>query len=171
MFASESQQKLDDWIEGKVDEESFKQVYSRNWSYDWQLYRELFVFARENRIPMIALNLSKSIMSKVVAQGSSALNENDAREIPPKTSWILNDPQTQYLKRIFTQVFGNRSKFISFAHFSEAQALRNNGMAWNISEYKKKHKVKNIVVLTGTWHAIKNGVPEQLAHYDNPVSG
>jgi uncharacterized iron-regulated protein len=79
----------------------------------------------------------------------------------------LNTHQTEYLKRIFTQVFGNRSKAVSFANFCEAQALRNNGMAWNISKFKEKFPKNKIVVIAGTWHAIKNGVPEQLKQYGN----
>src|SRR5512146_459059 len=48
MFTPEDQQKLDDWIEGKLDEERFIPVYSRNCSYGWPLYRNLFIFARDN---------------------------------------------------------------------------------------------------------------------------
>jgi len=167
MFTSDNQRQLDDWIAGKLDEEDFKLTYSRNWSYDWQLYRDIFIFARDNHIPMIALNIPKPIMSKVVAQGSSALSDTDKKEMPPHITWTLNTHQTEYLKRIFTQVFGNRSKAVSFANFCDAQALRNNGMAWNISKFKEKFPKNKIVVITGTWHAIKNGVPEQLKLYGN----
>jgi len=165
MFASDNQRQLDDWIGGKLDEQDFKLVYSRNWSYDWLLYRDIFIFARDNHIPMIALNIPKQIISKVVAQGSSALNDNDKKEIPAHLSWTLNAPQTEYLKRIYTQVFGNKPVRISFTNFCEAQALRNNGMAWSISKHKEKYPASKIVVIAGTWHAIKNGVPEQLKQF------
>lgn len=167
MFASDNQRQLDDWIGGKLDEQDFKLIYSENWSYDWMLYRDIFIFARDNHIPMIALNISKPIILKVVARGSSALNDNDKKEIPSHISWTLNPPQTEYLKRIFTQVFGHNPKQLSFTNFCAAQALRNNGMAWNISKYRKKYPMNKIVVITGTWHAVKSGVPEQLQHYDS----
>jgi uncharacterized iron-regulated protein len=38
MFSADSQQQLDDWSNGKLDEQSFKLIYGNNWSYDWQLY-------------------------------------------------------------------------------------------------------------------------------------
>jgi len=163
MFTPEDQQKLDDWTGGKLDEESFLPIYSRNWSYGWQLYRELFIFARDNRIPLIALNTPKPLISKVMAQGPSALQES---EIPPKISWTLNASQADYMRTIAVQVFGNNPPEKYLARLSEAQALRNSGMAWNIARYKQKHTADRVVVLAGIWHAVKHGVPELLAKHD-----
>ena len=163
MFVPDDQQKLDDWTAGKLDEETFKPIYSRNWSYGWELYRDLFVFARDNHIPLIALNVPKSVISKVVAQGSSALQES---EIPPKMSWTLNESQASYMRAIARQVFKNTPPEKLLVRLSEAQALRNNGMAWNVAKYKRKHQADKVVVLAGMWHAVKNGVPELLSAYD-----
>jgi uncharacterized iron-regulated protein len=162
MFTSLDQQKLDDWTAGKLDEETFKPIYSRNWSYGWPLYRDLFIFARDNHIPLIALNIPKSVISKVVAQGSSALQES---EIPPKMSWTLNESQATYMRAIARQVKNSLPEKL-LARLCEAQALRNNGMAWNVAKYKRKHQADKVVVLAGTWHAVKNGVPELLSAYD-----
>jgi len=167
MFTSENQQQLDDWTEGKLNEQDFRLIYSKNWSYDWSLYRDIFIFARDNHIPIIALNIPKQIIFKVAAKGSSALKDDDKKELPSHISWTLNVPQTEYLRAIFTQVFGNQPRGKSFSYFCEAQALRNSGMAWNIAKYTKKHPKKKIVVLTGTWHAVKSGIPEQLEQYDS----
>ena len=163
MFTPDDQQKLDDWIAGKLDEEMFKPIYSRNWSYGWPLYRDLFIFARDNHIPLIALNIPKALMSKVVARGSSALPES---EIPPKMSWSLNASQASYMRAILSQGFRKTPPEKLLARLSEAQALRNHGMAWNVAKYKKKHAADKVVVLAGTWHAVKNGVPELLSAYD-----
>ena len=165
MFTADSQQPLDDWSKGKLDEQAFKTIYAKNWSYDWQLYRDIFIFARDNHIPMVALNVPKPIISKVTRQGSAALNDNDKKEIPPHISWTLNAPQTEYLRRITAQVFGNKPAIMPFANFCEAQALRNTAIAWNISKYREKYPKYKFVVITGTWHAIKNGSPEQLKQY------
>ncbi|HEY5974038.1 MAG TPA: ChaN family lipoprotein [Geobacteraceae bacterium] len=162
MFTPEEQQKLDDWVGGKLDEESFKTMYSRNWSYEWQLYRDLFIFARDNHIPLIALNIPKSVMSRLKAGGPPALQES---EIPPKISWSLNESQANYMRIISRQVFGNTPPEKMVARFSEAQALRNSGMAWNIVKYKQKRVADKVVVLAGVWHAVKNGIPELLSAY------
>ena len=162
MFTPEDQQKLDDWTEGKLDEESFMPIYARNWSYGWQLYRDLFIFARDNHIPLIALNIPKAVIAKVMADGPSALQES---EIPPKISWSLNESQADYMEIIARQVFGSSPPDKFVARLSKAQALRNSGMAWNIAKYRQKHPADKVVVLAGTWHAVKNGVPELLSAY------
>ena len=162
MFSTDYQQQLDDWSNGRLDEQDFKKIYAKNWSYDWQLYRDIFIYARDNRIPMIALNVPKPIISKVVRQGSAALNDMDKKEIPPHISWTLNAAQTEYLRRISAQVFGNKAIRRPPSNFCEAQALRNSVMAWAISKYEEKNPKSDVIVLTGTWHAIKNGAPEQL---------
>ncbi len=162
MFTPEDQQKLDEWSEGKLDEESFKPIFARNWSYGWDLYRDIFIFARDNRIPLIALNIPKPVVSRVMKQGPSSLQES---EIPPKISWKLNASQAGYMRTIAAQVFGDNPPEKYLARLSEAQALRNSGMAWNIARYKQKHPADRVVVLAGIWHAVKHGVPELLAAY------
>lgn len=104
MFTTDDQQALDDWSSGKLSEEIFLPIYLRTWSYEWQLYRDLFIFAREHRIPLIALNIPKAVMAKVMAEGPSALQES---EIPPKISWTLNAAQAEYMRIIARQVFGS----------------------------------------------------------------
>lgn len=161
MFTTDDQQKLDEWTAGRLSEESFMPVFARNWSYGWQLYRDLFIFARDNQIPLIALNTPKSIVSKVIAQGSAVLKES---EIPPKMSWTLNESQTAYMGTIANQVFSN-TRPDKFARLCQAQALRNSGMAWNIARYKQNHTNAKIVVLAGIWHGVKHGAPDLLTTY------
>lgn len=160
MFIPEDQQKLDEWTQGKLTEENFMPIYARNWSYEWPLYRDLFIFARDNHIPMIALNTPKQVISRLMSNGPSGLKES---EIPPKTSWKLNESQADYIKIISHQVLGEAPPERYVARLSEAQALRNSGMAWNIANYRKKHPNEKVVVIAGTWHAVKNGVPELLS--------
>lgn len=162
MFTPEDQDKLDQWTSGKLTEENFQPIYSRNWSYDWKLYRDLFIFARDNHIPMVALNTPKQVISRLMANGPSSLKES---EIPPKISWQLNESQADYIKIISHQVLGAAPPEKYVARLSEAQALRNSGMAWIVASYREKHPDAKVVVLAGTWHAVKNGVPELLSTY------
>lgn len=86
MFAADAQQQLDDWVQGKVEEEQFRKAYADQWSYDWKLYRDIFLFAREKRIPMVALNVPKPVVSKVVRSGAAALTPADRKDIPPMST-------------------------------------------------------------------------------------
>lgn len=165
MFTTDNQQQLDDWVNGKTEEARFKEIYAQNWSYDWSLYRDIFIYARDNHIPMIALNVPKRVVSKVVRQGAAALDESEKLQIPRNVNWTLNAAQTEYLKKITAQVFGNRPVPLNFSHFAQAQALRNSQMSWSIARYHKKSPKDKIVVLSGTWHAIRNGAPDELKQY------
>jgi uncharacterized iron-regulated protein len=163
-FTFENQAQLDAWTSGAMDEQAFKPLFAGNWSYGWQYYRDIFLFAREKRIPMVALNVPQSIATKVVRQGATALNDDDRKLIPPHMSWTLNPTQAEYFKQI-RKAFGNRTPPYPVSNFNEAQVLRDNVMAWNIEKYADTHPKDKIIVLTGTWHAIRTGVPEQLRHY------
>jgi uncharacterized iron-regulated protein len=162
MFQANNQWQLDDWIEGKMTEQSFKAVYARNWSYDWSLYRDIFIFARDNRIPMIALNIPKEIVIKVARQGFASLTPEERKNLPSGVTCDINRPQTEFLKRTFQEVFKHEASGKVFTYFCEAQAVRNSGMAMIIANDQKMHPGRKLVALAGTWHAVKHGIPERL---------
>jgi len=168
MFQADNQRQLDDWIEGKMTEQSFKAVYARNWSYDWSLYRDIFIFARDNRIPMIALNIPKEIVIKVARQGFASLTPEERKNLPSGVTCDLNGPQTEFLKKTFQEVFKHEANGKIFTYFCEAQAVRNSGMAMIIANDQKRHPGRKLVALAGTWHAVKHGIPESLAGIDSP---
>ena len=165
MFQTDNQKQLDDWIDGKMTEQNFKAVFARNWSYDWSLYRDIFIFARENRIPMVALNIPKTIVMKVARQGFASLTPEERLNVPFGVTCDLNNPQTEFLKRTFQEVFGHDANGKVFDYFCEAQAVRNSGMAMNIVISLKRNPGRKVVVLTGTWHAVKHGIPERLEDF------
>lgn len=162
MFQTDYQKQLDDWVEGRLPEQHFKEIYARNWSYDWSLYRELFLFARENRIPMVALNVPKGIVFKVAKKGFESLTPDERKNLPLGVTCDINRPQTEFLKKTFEGVFGHEAKGQLFAYFCEAQAVRNSGMAMIIANNQKKYPGRKLVAIAGTWHAVKHGIPERF---------
>ena len=167
MFQSDNQKQLDEWTEGRITEETFKSIYARNWSYDWSLYRDIFIFARNNHIPMIALNVPQEIVSKVARQGFASLTPGERSNLPAGVTCDLNNPQTEFLKRTFQEVFGHETNGKVFTYFCEAQAVRNNGMALIIADELKRHPGRKFVALTGVWHAVKHAIPERLTAINN----
>jgi uncharacterized iron-regulated protein len=174
MIESTSQKALDSWTQGKLSEQEFLAVYAKNWSLDWSLYRDIFIFARDNRIPMAGLNISKELVIKVSRLGFAALTPEERKDLPQGTTCDLNNPHTAFLKSSFQEVFNHVSKTRgierNFSYFCEAQTLRNSGMAVNIIRYTSKHPGTKIVTLAGIWHAVKNGVPEQLERNGSKLS-
>ena len=162
MMQADSQHHLDDWVEGKIGEEKFEQIFARNWSADWPIYREIFLFARDNRIPMVALNVPIEVVKKVSREGFASLTPEERKGLPAGTSCDLKNPQIALLRRSFKAVATHGQNGKIFTYFCEAQTVRNSGMAVRINEYLKKNPDRKMVVLTGIWHAVKYAVPTHL---------
>jgi uncharacterized iron-regulated protein len=162
MIQADYQDQLDNWIAGRIPEHDFKAVYDRNWSFDWSLYRDIFIFARDHRIPMIALNIPKEVVFKVARQGFASLTLEERKHLPAGVTCDLSNPQTEFLRWTFQGVFKHEANGKKFAYFCEAQAVRNSGMAMIIADNQKRHPGRKIVALAGTWHAVKQGIPERL---------
>jgi uncharacterized iron-regulated protein len=162
MFQTDGQQELDDWVAGRLTEEAFRKVYLKHWSYDWSLYREIFIYARDHRIPMVALNVPKKTVFKVARQGFASLSDDEKKGLPAGVTCDLNNPQTEFLKRTFQAVFKHEAGGKVFDYFCEAQAVRNSGMAMHVANYLGRNPGSKVVVLAGNWHAVKHGIPDRL---------
>jgi uncharacterized iron-regulated protein len=118
---------------------------------------------------MVALNIPRSIVTKVARQGFASLAQDERKELPPNVSCQLNTTYTEFVRKTYQEVphhaMGSEKRFI---YFCEAQSLRNSGMAWNVARYLKTHPQQRLVVLTGILHAVKTGIPDRLAEYGNP---
>lgn len=157
-----SQQQLDEWVDGKLSEEQFRAIFAKNWSYDWRLYRDVFIFARDNKIPVIGLNVPKEVVIKVSRKGYKSLSDEEKKRFPQGTNGDLDNPHTEFLKRSFQGLFNNVANGRVFEFFCEAQTVRNSGMAMNLAQYTRKNPKTKVVVVAGIWHAVKNAIPEQL---------
>lgn len=78
-FPRRVQPVLDAWIAGTLTEAQFikKSEWETVWRYDVQLYMPLFHFARLNHIPMVALNVDRSLIAKVSKGGWNAVPKNE----------------------------------------------------------------------------------------------
>ncbi len=83
MFKKQNQHDLDAWVSGKTAEKDFIPVFIENWGYQWELYRDIFLYAKENRIPLVGLNVPGEITRKVGSTGFKSLTDNELSKIPP----------------------------------------------------------------------------------------
>jgi uncharacterized iron-regulated protein len=162
MIQADHQQQLDQWSAGRLSEPAMRAVFLENWSMEWHLYRDIFIFARDNRIPMVGLNVPKEVVKKVSQQGFASLTPQERSGLPQGTSCDLSNPQIALLRRSFQSVANHQNDGKSFTYFCEAQTVRNSGMAINMVRYLRKHPGRRIVGLTGIWHAVKYAIPDQL---------
>jgi len=158
MFRSDSQRALDRWVAGEVNEEEFQKIFYDNWGFSWTDYRMIFDYAKNEKIPMIGLNVPRDITRQVSQQGFESLDNAQKGKLSNITCRV-DKAYMEYIRKAFgTHAHGN----LNFTYFCEAQLVWDNVMAINALEYLKKNPEAVLVVLTGTGHARKDAIPRQI---------
>ena len=101
MFPRRVQPALDRWVRGELAVEEFldESAWREVWGFDAELYLPLFHFARQNRLPMVALNVDRDLISRVGDEGWDA--------VPAEERAGLSDPAPasrgyrEFLARVF----------------------------------------------------------------------
>lgn len=71
MFPRSAQPALDVWVQGRYTVDEFLEAsrWKEVWNYDPDFYLPLFHFARQSRLPMVALNVDRELVSRVRREG------------------------------------------------------------------------------------------------------
>ncbi len=161
MFQKPFQKALDDYISGSIEEKEFlkRTEYFKRWGYDYPLYREILLFAREYKIPVAALNIRNEIVSKVSKEGLLSLSVDERKEIPQDMD--LSD--SAYKARLRALFEGHRNfESRNFDFFYEAQVLWDEAMAHNLDAFMREHPGRQAVVIVGMGHlAFGSGIPKR----------
>jgi aminopeptidase N len=161
MFQRPFQKTLDEYIGGLFDEREFlhKSEYFKRWGFDYNLYKPILDYAREEKIPVVALNLSREISDKVAKTGMDSLSVDERKDIPGR----MDFSDTEYRDRL-RQVFGQHdgSSERNFDFFYQAQILWDESMARSIDEYLQKNPHRRMVVIAGLGHLVYgSGIPKR----------
>jgi uncharacterized iron-regulated protein len=108
---------------------------------------------------MIGLNISPEVTRQVAAHGFDSLAPEQIGQLPP-VGCEVDASYMSFIRRSFG-VHGH-SQDRSFIYFCEAQMVWDTAMAWNLLSFHKKNPGHTVVVLAGSGHAWKRGVPEQV---------
>jgi len=157
MFRADSQSILDRWMAGELDDREFMQFFHENWG-EAEQYAEIFRQARENKWPLLGLNLSRQIVNQVAKEGFASLTEKQLARLPV-VQCLVDETYMQFIRRALGM---HGLKDASFVNFCEAQLLWDMVMAKNLSSYLAGHPKATVVVLTGIGHAWKHAIPAQL---------
>lgn len=161
MFQKQFQKPLDDYISGEIDEREFlkKSQYFKRWGFDYTLYREILLFAREYKIPVAALNISNEIVSRVFKEGLLSLTADERKDIPPDMD--LSD--MTYKARLKELFEGHRNyESRNFDFFYEAQVLWDESMAHNLVAFMRENPGRQAVVIAGMGHmSFGSGIPKR----------
>jgi uncharacterized iron-regulated protein len=159
MFRAESQNTLDGWTSGRLDQDLFIRVYYDNWRIPWPFYRDIFLYAREKRIPMAGLNVPDEIAQKVAATGFNSLSSEELAKLPRGISCNVDPSYMDFIENAYAAHIMRKEPFVFFC---EAQMLWDKAMAWHLVAYMKKNPGRKMVVISGLGHSWKRGMPEQL---------
>jgi uncharacterized iron-regulated protein len=157
MFREEGQADLDRWVQGEISEQDFKEVFEEHWS-NWPLYRDIFIYAREEQIPLLGLNIPRALVKQVARSGFNSLTPEQRVDLP-LASCNVSPEYRQFIRRTLS---GHPLDGTAFEYFCEAQILWDAGMAVNLEKHLLANPEQVVVVLAGSGHAWKHGMPEQL---------
>lgn len=165
MFREPQQGAVDRWVAGELTELEFLKAskWYETWRYDFGAYRDLLLFARENRIDVIALNPPKELQEAVRRTGLDNVPE-DLRRVLPEIG--ETDPwQRAVLRGVFGGHAGHGGGDGSFGSFLRVQLLWEETMAQRVVDYLKspRGEGKRMVTITGGWHVKYGfGLPKKV---------
>ena len=178
MFPRRVQGVLDRWVAGELSETEFvsQSEWERVWGYDRSLYLPIFQFARMHRIPMLALNVERGLVSRVGDEGWAA--------IPAGEREGVSDPapaDRAYAIRLYQAYLDHQGSAATarqiprerpseeeladakFRRFVEAMQVWDRAMAQGIAQRLRSNARPLVVAIVGTGHLRDGyGVPRQL---------
>jgi uncharacterized iron-regulated protein len=188
-FPRRLQSVLDDWIAGKLTDEAFLKAseWRQVWGYDAALYMPLFQFARLNRIPMIALNVERTLVSEVGQKGWDAVpvseREGLSEPAPASAGYQRELARVYVVKKSMPPGAADRLMAgqgpapaepdeaavtdaltqPEFKRFVAAQQTWDRAMAQGLADAKRKYSNATVVGILGSGHVEEGyGVPHQL---------
>ena len=170
-FQQPFQPQVDDYIAARISENEFLRAteYYRRWGYDYRLYAPIFRYAREQRIPVRALNVPGALVSAVAKAGIAGLSGVSGltaaqREYLPRE---IEPADEAYRSRLRT-VFATHPGAGDFNRFVEAQTVWDEGMAESAAAYLNADGTRRLVILAGSGHvAFGSGIPIRLKRRTN----
>ncbi len=157
MYPYTQQQFLDEWSDGLLTEQEFIDLsgWYKSWSYRWDYYRRIFLFARDNGIQMFGVNIPRDQIKTVRMEGFEALNDEQASHMPE----FVNTDSDEH-RQLFRAYFEDDDAL--HAAISEeqwdgmyrAQCTWDAAMGWNARLALERHGGEDaiMVVLIGAGH-------------------
>lgn len=168
MFPRRCQPVLDRWVAGELSVSEFldQAEWETVWRFDPELYLPLFHFCRQFRLPMLALNCERPLVTRVGKDGWDAIPESERDGLTPAVP--ASAAHRQYL---FDITGGGRSDRPiadaadpGFDRFVRAQQTWDRAFACNIAKALEVGMAGQIIGIIGRGHMeFGHGTPFQLA--------
>ncbi|GMR04528.1 MAG: ChaN family lipoprotein [Thermodesulfobacteriota bacterium] len=158
MFRADSQEPLDRWVRGDISEKDFRKEYHKNWNVSWYQYKGIFNYAKKNSIPLIGLNVPRSVSHKVFIGEVESLAPEERKMIGDITCNV----DEKYEELIRDAIKEHVDTEAGYKSFCEVQMVWDNFMASQVVAYLDANPGKTMVVLSGSAHSWKRGIPRKV---------
>jgi uncharacterized iron-regulated protein len=178
MYPYPEQRFLDAWVDGRLAEEAFLRDsrWYENWGFNWLYYRDLFLFARDHKLRMFAVNAPRDVVTAVRKKGFQNLTPDEAAHIPTDIDTASPEHRTLF-KSFFAAGGDSLHSGMDEAQWDAmiaAQSTWDATMAFNAVKALKEHGGPDavMVVLVGSGHVVYGlGIQRQAArHFDGRIA-
>ena len=167
MFQRPYQPAIDRYLAGDLSEMELQSEtqYQKRWGYPWEFYIPILRFAKQKKLPVVALNTPTEITRKVSRTGLDSLTLAEQQWIPPKSAIRLEPAAYRdRIRQIYDEIHSGSGNSANFEKFFLAQVLWDETMADRIASTLQKRPDTLIVVLVGQGHVLYgDGIPNRVA--------
>ncbi|AGA33065.1 PDZ/DHR/GLGF protein [Thioalkalivibrio nitratireducens DSM 14787] len=162
MLPREAQPALDAWVGGELDEPDFLEQsnWSQAWGFDPQLYLPILHFARMHGVPLLAINLERSLVRRLASEGWEAIAPEQRHGISPPAP--ATEAYRDYLDAVLQEHPAGAMDDPDLDRFVAGQLVWDRAMAAGLADAAEDYPL--VVGLMGSGHLqYRYGVPHQLA--------
>ena len=164
---------LDEYAGGGLSEEEFlnKADWKKEWGFDFNLYKPLFDFIRDNKLKALALNVPKKVISKIARGGLESLSAEEKQYLPQKIEITAHKKYNEYLKASFSGGgSAPMSKMFTLENYLASMAAWNEGMGSRLADFLNSNPGYAALVVAGNGHVIHNAaIPASVKSRINGV--
>lgn len=158
MLPAETQPVLDKWSQGLLStDDLIREVrWYVNWNLNFGYYEKILDFARENRLPVIALNAPRDVISKIRLKGWEGLSDEE-KALAPRPELTNQDHRT-LIRTIFESseiphAMKGEGLEKMFEGLYRAQSAWDEVMAANAIRGREREG-RRVIVLAGSGHLL-----------------
>ncbi len=160
MFPVSFQEALNKWSMAILSQDEFirESRWYVNWNFNFGFYEKIFKLAKNNKIPLYALNAPRAIIRKIRMKGWGKLSEDEKKAVPKPD--VSHEEHRILIRTIFESMeLPHQMKAgdldMVFEGLYRAQSAWDEVMAFNALQSREREGRK-MVVLVGSGHLLYN---------------
>mmetsp|Transcript_985 Transcript_985/g.2108 ORF Transcript_985/g.2108 Transcript_985/m.2108 type:complete len:423 (+) Transcript_985:1394-2662(+) len=164
-FFRQDQDLLDAFNAGDVSSEELRILskWDTNFGFDYHLWKPIFDFAQQARVPLVGLNAPPEVVRWVAKHGLDELPHRISEDLPDI------DLGDKYHRANFERMMGQMAMYHGFpddkamSRYYEVYTLWEEYMSETAARYLAKHPTERMIVLAGEGHVRgRRGLPERI---------